>query len=261
MRLLALPADARPDLPERMRALLQAVWPPFVIHAPPLAPPDRPADAWLALADSLPRHQIALLDADSDSLLAVCSSVPLCWPHPLSALPEEGWDWALRQSGADRAAGRPLDTLCALAVTIAHAHQGKGLSRVCLGHLRQLAHRHGCRQLIVPVRPSWKARYPLADIADYLRWQTPEGLPLDPWLRTHLRLGGQIVAPCRRSMQMIGAVADWAGWLGLPLPQSGAFPAPGLLQPLQVDLEADQCRYTEPNIWVVHAPQAPAPPG
>ena len=252
MSLRVLAAAADPALPARIRALLEAVWPPFILHAAPLHPLDD-ADGWLALAERLPHHQLALLDARG-ALVAACNSVPLACP-PDTPLPDEGWDWALQQS--TRPTPAPADTLCALAVTVAPDHQGQGLSRVCLGALRRLAHDQGLSRLIVPVRPSWKTRYPLTDIDDYLRWTTPEGLPLDPWLRTHVRLGGQVLGACRRSMQMQGGVADWERWLSMPLPQSGAFVAPGLLRPLQVDRTADQATYAEPNVWVQHTPQGP----
>ena len=233
-----------------MVALIRDTWPVSITSARPAAPPDGPG--WLDLPAALPGFQLALLDEESGELLAACNSVPLAWAAPLDQLPDEGWDWAQRQSAADRAAGRPGHTLCALAVTVGRAHQGQGLSRVCLSAFKDLARRRGMQRLIVPVRPSWKARYPLADMADYMRWEDGRGLPLDPWLRTHARVGGRLLRACPRSMQMVGSVAEWSDWLGMPLPQSGRYTAPGLLCPLEVDLEADLCRYIEPNVWVEH---------
>ena len=61
--------------------------------------------------------------------------------------------------------------------------------------MRAVAEEHGFEHLVAPVRPSWKARYPLVSIERYIGWTTKEGLPFDPWLRVHARLGAAIVRP------------------------------------------------------------------
>ena len=50
---------------------------------------------------------------------------------------------------------------------------------------------HGLDALIAPVRPTWKERYPLTPIERYVLWRREDGLPYDPWLRTHERVGGE----------------------------------------------------------------------
>jgi hypothetical protein len=102
------------------------------------------------------------------------------------------------------------------------------------------------------VRPTWKARYPITPMAVYCRWTNAEGLPLDPWLRVHARLGAVIVKACNHSQPLAAPVATWERWLDLPLPTSGDYVAPGLLAPLHVDREADEAICYEPNVWVEH---------
>ena len=51
----------------------------------------------------------------------------------------------------------------------------------------------GLAPLVAPIRPTWKDRYPLTAIARYATWKRPDGLPFDPWLRLHHRLGGSVL--------------------------------------------------------------------
>ena len=158
----------------------------------------------------------------------------------------------MRQGVEDLAAGRAPRTLCALSVSIDPAWRGRGLSRRMIRHMRDLGRARGLDRLIAPVRPNWKERYPLAPIERYMRWEREDGLPLDPWLRAHVREGGRVVRACPRSMSAVGPPAGWEEWLGMALPESGAYTAPGLLNPLTVDRGRGQCVYIEPNVWVVH---------
>jgi hypothetical protein len=116
-----------------------------------------------------------------------------------------------------------------------------------------IARRHGFRDLIAPLRPTWKERYPLTPIERYATWTREDGLPFDPWIRTHVRLGAEILKPEPESLRIAGTVADWEGWTGLPLPESGEYVFPNGLAPLRVDHEADRALYYEPNVWVRHS--------
>jgi len=59
------------------------------------------------------------------------------------------------------------------------------------------------------LRPSWKDRYPLTPIAAYAAWRRADGLPFDPWMRVHARLGATVLRPEPQSMQINAPVADW----------------------------------------------------
>jgi hypothetical protein len=152
----------------------------------------------------------------------------------------------------DHEAGQPPIIASGLSVTVAPAWRGQHVSRVALEAMADLTRRHHLRRLIVPVRPVWKARYPITPMAEFARWRNEEGLPLDPWLRTHARLGAQIVAICDRSMTYGGSVAQWEEWGGLPLPASGDYVLPGLLSLLHIDRDTDLGVSIEPNVWMEH---------
>ena len=49
-------------------------------------------------------------------------------------------------------------------------------------------------------------------IAEYAALRRADGLPVDAWLRTHVRAGGTIVGVSPRAMMMAGSVAEWREW-------------------------------------------------
>ena len=73
------------------------------------------------------------------------------------------------------------------------------------------------------------------------------GAPLDPWLRTHWRLGGRIIATAPASQTMTGTVSEWEGWADLAFPSTGEYVIPGGLSTLHIDRENDHGRYVEPT--------------
>jgi hypothetical protein len=119
--------------------------------------------------------------------------------------------------------------------------------------MARIARDHGLARLIAPLRPTWKERYPLTPIERYATWTREDGLPFDPWMRTHVRLGAEILRPEPESLRIAGTVAEWESWIDLPLPESGEYVFPHGLAPLEVDREADLGLYYEPNVWVSHS--------
>lgn len=260
-------ADAGPDLAEELQGLIDAVWPLYVQEAAAAGYSDFTPD-WWGIFSRHPQYQFGLYrpqnnasedgseDASEDSglgeLVAVGNAVPLAWSGDLAHLPDAGWDWALHQSRVDHEAGSPPTLLSAVSATVAPSAWGQGVSRAVIQAMRALARQNGLPTLIAPVRPVFKSRYPLIPMADYAQWTNRDGLPFDPWMRVHARLGATVAHPCERSMSMGGRVADWERWLAMPLPGSGQYVHPDLLAPLQVDRRRDRGIYVEPNVWMVH---------
>jgi hypothetical protein len=118
--------------------------------------------------------------------------------------------------------------------------------------MARAAGEHGLECLVAPVRPTWKERYPLTPLERYMRWERPDGLPFDPWIRLHHRLGAEILALAPRSLDVRGTVAAWEEWTGMAFPESGDYVVPGALVPVAVDREHDEGRYVEPNVWMRH---------
>lgn len=110
----------------------------------------------------------------------------------------------------------------------------------------------GLTALIAPVRPTLKERYPLIPMEDYVRWRRGDGLPFDPWLRVHRRLGAKFLRVAPRSMRITGSIAGWEGWTGMRFPVSGPYVVPGALCPVEMDVERDLGTYEEPNVRMCH---------
>jgi hypothetical protein len=116
--------------------------------------------------------------------------------------------------------------------------------------MKAVAAQHRLAPLVAPVRPSWKDRYPLVRIEDYAYWRDRSGLPFDPWMRVHARLGGRILRPEPESLRITAPITDWEAWTGMTFPEDGDYVFPGALAPLHV-ANAMGC-YWEPNVWMIH---------
>jgi GNAT superfamily N-acetyltransferase len=226
--------------------LSEACWPEIMLHDPVAN------DHWSALFERFPEYQFGMLDTQNQHVAAMANSVPLQWNRDLNLLPDRGWDWAFEKAVHDHAQGLTPDIQCAIQIAIHPDYQGQGLSHHMLQTMRSIGKAKGFHQLIAPVRPNQKSQYPLIDIDHYIAWKTSEGLPFDPWIRVHTRIGGRIIRACRQSMIIRGNLAEWESWTGLKFPETAAFIIPGALNPVEMDLEKDVGTYYEPNVWIVH---------
>jgi hypothetical protein len=149
-----------------------------------------------------------------------------------------------------RLAGYGGDALCGLEVMVRNDYRAYGLGAEMLKGILDLARRRGLGHFVAPVRPPDKARFPTVSIEDYASRLTADGLPEDPLLRAHVRLGATIVGPAHSSMVVSGSVGQWREWTGLPFDRSGPVIVPEALSPVRCDLENGYAVYVEPNVWV-----------
>jgi GNAT superfamily N-acetyltransferase len=248
---LALPAghtlhaiSDRPDLWRPVTSVNVSVWPEFMLNFPVAN------DNWHHLATEFAAFQLVLLD-EAGEVVGGANSAPLPWDGTDEGLPA-GWDDQLLRSVAAIGSGEPAGALGALQITVRPDAQGRGVSGLMLSAMRANARAHGLPALIACVRPNHKERYPLTPIERYARWTRADGLPFDPWIRVHVRAGGRIVRPSPASMTLRASVAEWAEWTGLSFPESGAYLPTGAAAPVEVDVEAGEGVYRDPNVWVVH---------
>ncbi|HUK98329.1 MAG TPA: hypothetical protein VLV46_11790 [Gaiellaceae bacterium] len=201
---------------------------------------------WPRLTDERPDFQFHLVD-EEDAILARARSVPLRWDGTIGGLP----------AGIDGAIARGFDegganVLCALVIMVPNDVQSRGISRLAVQGMAEIARRHGLGSLIAPVRPSWKERYPLVPIERYAGWRRPDGLLFDPWMRVHERLGATILKPEPQSLRITGTVGEWESWTAMSFPESGGYWFPRGLTTLHVDRDEDRGSYWEPNVWLHH---------
>ena len=177
-------AAERPELAERMLSLGASPWPEFLNH-------DAVVEAyWRYLYELAPNYQFALLDEGSESLVAIGNCIPIRWDGNPHSLPDAGID-AVLEDGIDclREGATPT-AASALMIVVSPEWLGRGISAEAIGAMAGIVGRHGLTELVAPVRPTYKHRYPLIPIERYIRWRREDGLPLDPWIRVHERVGG-----------------------------------------------------------------------
>jgi hypothetical protein len=121
-----------------------------------------------------------------------------------------------------------------------------------LEELTRRAVEDGLVHVVAPLRPTWKHRYPLVPMAEYAVWVRDDGLSVDPWIRTHQRMGAEVLGPAPRSMVIEGNVAEWETWADMAFPVSGDYVVPDALNLVHVDREQDRAVYVEENLWVRH---------
>jgi GNAT superfamily N-acetyltransferase len=236
----AFTAAERRDLYDRASEI--EAWPEYQHHGDVLN------RYWRRLHDERADFQFALVDEESGDVVAQGHSIPVVWDGTAEGLPA-GVD------GQIAAGFEPTEAptaLGALAIEIDPGQRGRGLSRTMIEAMAEIGRRHGLADLIAPVRPSWKERYPVTPIERYAAWTREDGLPFDPWMRVHARLGAEILKPEPESLRITGTVAEWEAWTEMPFPESGEYVFPHGLAPLTVDRDADLGAYWEPNVWMRH---------
>jgi GNAT superfamily N-acetyltransferase len=234
----------RPELVDVLRASGldgSLSWPAFYEGSPVKA------KYWDRTYTEFAGHQILFLD-DADVIVAAGHTLPVSWDGTAEGLPA-GWDQAVELAFA---ANRKPNTLLAVSAVAHPAMRKIGLGTDILKSMRAMAVDQGFTSMLAPVRPNRKESYPLAKFEEYISWTHPDGSAFDPWLRVHLQLGGRILMVAPESMVVEGTVEQWAVWTGGIFPATGAYVIPGGLAPVHIDVERDQGRYVEPNVWVEH---------
>jgi GNAT superfamily N-acetyltransferase len=223
----------------KLQGTMPDIWPAFMAHDPVVQ------SFWPQLYDQYPDFQLWVVDREAGRRATVgyACSVPVGWngtPSP------RGIDWAL----TDGVEGTPT-ALCAIVAGVVPEYRGFGIAETILRRLAAIGAGHGLDALVAPVRPTWKDRYPLVALDRYAGWRRGDGLPYDPWLRTHERLGGELLDMAPRSMTISGTRVEWEEWTGMVFPEDGNYVVPGALVP--VHFKNGRGVYVEPNIWIRHS--------
>ncbi|MDQ3465984.1 MAG: N-acetyltransferase [Actinomycetota bacterium] len=239
----------RPDLRPRFFELTEG-FPAFMYHDPT-------ADLFFDHLDEFTDYCfVAVRQNASNDLVGTACSVPFHQARApdggLLPLPDGGWDDIIRRSAWTRRTGAVPDAVSALEIRLRPDVTGLGLSAVVLAAMRDNAVRRGFTTLVAPVRPTAKHLEPGTPMSDYAFRVRDDGLPADPWLRTHARLGAVIEKVAPASMVITGSLAQWRSWAGQPFDTDGPTIIEGALVPVLVDVARDLGVYVEPNVWMRH---------
>jgi GNAT superfamily N-acetyltransferase len=235
----------RPDLAPLLEEF-PGVWPEFLSHDPITA------SLYDTIVATHPQFTLLAMDA-AGAAVAKAHGMPLYLPGGVAGgLPPGGYDAVLLGAAADLLAGRAGNVAVAVEVAVHPRVRGTGVSTVVLEAVRRNAARLGYQDLVVPVRPNRKDEDPDAPLAEYVSRTRPDGLPLDPWLRVHVRAGGRLAGVAPTSMTVAGTLDQWRVWTGLPFDTDGPVRVPSALTPVLCDTVRNCAVYVEPNIWVHH---------
>jgi GNAT superfamily N-acetyltransferase len=232
----------RPDLAEPMWAMPNS-WPEFMRHDPI-------GGLFYSHVETRFAETVLVAQDESGEVVGVAYAIPFVLGDD-DDLPDNGWDFVIRNGLLTSLRGEKADTMSAVEIAVRPDRQGTGLSGRLLAAMRDNAARLGYATLVAPVRPNGKADVdePMTTYALRVR---EDGLPVDPWLRVHVRAGGRIEKVAPRSMVVPGTVEEWREWTGLPFDKTGPVVVPGALAPVHCDVEHGVATYVEPNVWVVH---------
>lgn len=242
------PLDKRPELAP-LAWQLNDTWPEFMQQDPV-------STFYYAVVErDYPEFAMVAYDADRPEVpVARSYAVPFAFGPDVGRpeLPADGWDAVIRWGWLDRVAGRRPTHVSALEILVHPDRRSSGISARMLIAMRENVRRLGFGDLFAPVRPSLKPTEPRTPMSEYAFRTRADGLPVDPWLRVHLRAGGTLVGVCPRAMTIAGSLAEWRQWTGLPFNTSGEVEVPGALVPVHCSVEHDHAVYVEPGVWVHH---------
>jgi GNAT superfamily N-acetyltransferase len=238
----AVTAAERPDLWQEVTeaGAFAGVWPEYNHHG------NHTHEYFGALFPAHAPLQVLFVDRHTGGVVARGRTIPFRWDGTLADLPA-----GIDAVGRRAVAGTDVPTaLSALAAEVDPRFQGGGLSALLVRAMKQTAAAAGLAPLVAPVRPSWKDRYPLTPIEKYAPWKREDGLPFDPWMRVHARLGGEILRCEPLSLEITAPVGEWEAWTKMRFPEDGGYVFPGGLAPLEVKDAVGF--YHEPNVWMLH---------
>ncbi len=197
-----------------------------------------------------PQFDVMLIDED-DTPVATGWGVPIAWLGDVVDLPRSFAD-VLRRAIEVHDTCVEANSFVICGAVVDPRRKGTGTAGELIEVLRSLGQARGMTRVVAPVRPTLKHLYPLFSMEDYVSWVRDDGLPFDPWLRLHVRMGARVISLAREAQTMTGAIHDWEEWTGMALPASGDYVIPQGMSVLSINHDTKVGTYVEDNIWVQH---------
>ena len=219
-----------------------AAFPPIIGESPVIK------QYWSKLESCFSQNQFILLSSE-DEVIGLMNTVPFRFDEDLDSLPDQGWDWMLAKGISDYENKVQPNYLGGLQVIIRHKFQKLGYSKVILTHVKQYVQESSFYNLVIPIRPTKKHEYPEMPMSEYL-YLKKDNLVYDPWVRTHLKSGAEIIKICNQSMTMHGDLQFWESMMNKKISKSGNYKLNGALSLVAIDVENNTGAYIEPNLWI-----------
>lgn len=233
-----------PGLQDGMNRLHRQAWPAYFFGDEIMVA------NWPKLFHRFPDYQFALTLENGD-IAAVGNTIPIRWDGTLEDLPD-GWDDGLVRGIEQSDKNTIPDTLLVLAGVVNEKYQGQGFASILIEAFKKITAGHKLKRIILPVRPTGKSLYPKQSFSEYCQLTREDGFPVDHWLRTHIKAGGEILKNAEASQRIEGSIADWEHWANTTFSKTGYYHLKDTLQPVWIDIEKGRGIYQDPSVWFQH---------
>lgn len=218
----------------------EKAWPEFMLNWD--------CKEWSQLFTTFEKYQILIIN-NKEELMAYGHTIPIYWDEDIRFIPDN-LKILMEMAVKNNQDGIRPNLLLALAVVVSEDYKGKGLSYEVVNAMKIFASKNKIEDVIIPVRPTLKAKYPLISLDDYVGWENKDGKPFDPWLRVHKKLGGKVFKTAEISMIIRGKINEWEKWTNTVICGSGKYIFKDALNPVEIDIEKNEGIYTDPCVWV-----------
>jgi len=208
---------------------------------------------WSKVENYFPQYQRSLVD-ENNNLIGVINTIPFYWDKSLAKLPDEGWDWLMQKGISDYESNISPNSLGGLQIIVTKENQGKSLSKILIAEGKTMQSENNLTNFVIPIRPTFKHKHPEMPMTEYINLKS-KGEIFDPWIRTHIKSGAQIIKVCPNSMHIFGNVKMWESLSQNKITQSGNYIIEGALNPVFVNVPEDFGEYKEDNIWISYGKQ------
>ncbi len=233
-----------PSIHDWQRQLDDLTWPLFLLQD------IKKEGSWAFIYEHFLAYQFAYFDGEK--LVGVGNSLGLFYDGSMEDLPAKGLDWAAKKSKEDIENNVSPNIMIAVQIMLHPQYKNLGLSYLMVNTMKEIGKSQGFSCIALPVRPTLKRQFPFLSMEEYINQKDNGGLPFDPWLRVHTKLGATLIGPCNESMYVSGSIEDWSQWTGLKIDSPGIYAIEGALLSITVDTMNDTISYYEPNVWMVY---------
>ena len=203
---------------------------------------------WARVEQYFPSYQLFVIDEKED-IVGFINSIPFRWGNSLNLLPREGWDWMLIKGITDHEQDISPNSLGGLQIIVSPDHLGQGNSKIIIDIAKRVVSESGFQNFVIPIRPTYKSRHPHMSMIDYIDYKVDNKI-YDPWIRTHLRGGAEIISICDRAMHVYGDLTFWETIMKRPILETADYIVEGALNPVHIDVDKNYGEYFEDNIWI-----------
>lgn len=203
---------------------------------------------WSKLENYFPEYQQFMIST-TGQLIGFINVIPFQFGGSLSDLPDTGWDWMFVKGITDHENKISPNYLGGLQVIVRKKYKRQGYSKQILNHAKHIFKSLHLLNLVIPIRPIKKHEFPKMSMSAYLDLKKEHKI-YDPWIRTHVDGGAEIIKVCKSSMTMNGDLEYWEKILNKKIHNSGEYPLKGALSLIKIDIENNIGQYIEPNIWL-----------